>query len=466
MFRVRDDYRRAQLAIAALFLFLGFQYATWVSRLPALRTRLDLSEARIGLLLMVCGVGAAVSFPLVAVLMRRLGSRVLASVSALALGAVLLALSVVPNYPVALLVLFCDGVAVGCLNVAMNAQGAALEVRFERTSMSRLHATFSGGSLLAALLASGVNAFTTTLAVHFGLATVLLVLVLGLAQPGLLREERPAGETAGASTGESAQGSAHDTAQDTADKPAEDTEDAEGAEGAEEKRRRFSLPSRVTIWMGLAMVFGTVTEGAMNDWSALYLKDVVHAAPSLAPMGIAVVSVMMVLARIFADGWRTRIGDGRIVRAGSVLAGAGLALALLVGGLVPTLIGFACVGVGIAAVTPCVYVAAARQGSDALSLVAAMGTTGLLAGPAVIGFIANAGSLTWGMGAVAASAVIVSLCATQIRWPAVKDSTLKDSTAKHSTTKDSTTKEAAVDEAKVNEATAEQPAVTEALTEA
>ncbi|WP_374105943.1 MFS transporter [Kitasatospora sp. RG8] len=457
MFRVRDDYRRAQLAIAALFLFLGFQYATWVSRLPALRTRLDLSEARIGLLLMVCGVGAAVSFPLVAVLMRRLGSRVLASVSALALGAVLLALSVVPNYPVALLVLFCDGVAVGCLNVAMNAQGAALEVRFERTSMSRLHATFSGGSLLAALLASGVNAFTSTLAVHFGLATVLLVLVLGLAQPGLLREERPAGETAGATTGESAQ--------DTADKPAEDSEDAE------EKRRRFSLPSRVTIWMGLAMVFGTVTEGAMNDWSALYLKDVVHAAPSLAPMGIAVVSVMMVLARIFADGWRTRIGDGRIVRAGSVLAGAGLALALLVGGLVPTLIGFACVGVGIAAVTPCVYVAAARQGSDALSLVAAMGTTGLLAGPAVIGFIANAGSLTWGMGAVAASAVIVSLCATQIRWPAVKDSTLKDSTlkdstAKHSTTKDSTTKEAAVDEAKVNEATAEQPAVTEALTEA
>ncbi|WP_406196385.1 MFS transporter [Kitasatospora sp. NBC_01560] len=399
MFRVRDDYRRAQLAIAALFLFLGFQYATWVSRLPALRTRLDLSEAEIGLLLMVCGIGAAASFPLVAVLMRRLGSRVLASVSALALGAVLLALAVVPNYPVTLLVVFCDGVAVGCLNVAMNAQGAALEVKFARTAMSRLHATFSGGSLLAALLASGVNAFTTTLAVHFGVATALLLLVLGLARPGLLREERPAEEPAPA-----------------------------GA-AAEEKRRRFSLPSRVTLWMGLAMVFGTVTEGAMNDWSALYIKDVVHAAPSLAPMGIAVVSVMMVLARIFADGWRSRLGDGLIVRVGSVLAGAGLALALLVGGLVPTLVGFACVGAGVAAVTPCVYVAAARQGSDALSLVAAMGTTGLLAGPAVIGFIASAGSLTWGMGAVAASAAVVSLCATQIRWPAVQGPATQDTAA-------------------------------------
>ncbi|WP_033331717.1 MULTISPECIES: MFS transporter [Streptomyces] len=384
---VRDDFRRSQLAIGALFFVLGFQYATWVSRVPALKTRLDLGEAQIGLLLMTCGIGAAVSFPLVAVLMRRLGSRLLSVLSALALGAVLLALSVVPNYPVTLLVLFCDGVAVGCLNVAMNAQGAALEARFERTTMSRLHATFSAGSLLAALLASGVNAFTGTLAVHFGLAAVLLAVLVLAARPGLLA----------------------DGPQETA------------APGEEKQRRGFVLPTVATLWMGLAMVFGTVTEGAMNDWSALYLKDVVDAGAGLAPMGIAVVSVMMVCARIFADGWRTRFGDGRIVRTGSVLAGLGLALALLVGGVVPTLLGFACVGLGVAAVTPCVYVAAARQGADALSLVAAMGTTGLLAGPAVIGFIAGATSLVWGMAAVAASAAIVSLCATRITWPAPQE---------------------------------------------
>ena len=146
------------------------------------------------------------------------------------------------------------------------------------------------------------------------------------------------------------------------------------------------------------MVFGTVTEGAMNDWSALYMKDVAKASAELAPMGIAVVSVMMVLARVFADGWRSRWGDDRIVRTGSALAAAGLALALLSGGVAPALIGFACVGLGIAAVTPCVYVAAAKNGSDALTVVATMGTTGLLAGPPVIGFIANASGLVgaWG----------------------------------------------------------------------
>ncbi|MFI9626334.1 MFS transporter [Streptomyces sp. NPDC052042] len=383
MLGVRDPFHRAQLAIAALFCFLGFQYATWASRLPAIRTRLDLSEAELGLLLMACGAGAAVSFPLVTVLMRRLGSRRLAFLSAICLSLLLLALAAAPNYPVALVAICCDGVAVGCLNVAMNAQGAALEATFRRTAMSRLHATFSAGSLFAALLASGVNIVTTEVAVHFGVASVLLLLLVGLTRSGLLADDLSGAEK----------------------------------ETPKESRRRLTMPSRVTIWMGCAMVFGTVTEGAMNDWSALYLKDVAGASAQLAPMGIAVVSVMMVLARLFADGWRSRWGDGRIVKAGSAVAGAGLALALLAGGTVPALIGFACVGLGVAAVTPCVYVAAAGQGTRALSLVAAMGTTGLLAGPAVIGFIANANGLVWGMGAVAASALLVSLCATRIRWP-------------------------------------------------
>ncbi|MFE7463787.1 MFS transporter [Streptomyces sp. NPDC057499] len=390
---VRDPFRRALLAIAALFCFLGFQYATWASRLPALKARLDLTEAELGLLLMACGAGAAVSFPLVAVLMRRLGSRRLAVASAVCLSLVLLALSVAPNYPVALLVVACDGVAVGALNVAMNAQGAALEAAYERTAMARLHATFSAGSLFAALLASGVNLATTDLATHFGIAAALLLLLIALTRSGLLTEEtgRPAEEPS----------------------PAGEPSRAEGKSG----RRTFVRPSRVTVWMGLAMVFGTVTEGAMNDWSALYMKDVAGAGSEVAPLGIAVVSVMMVLARLFADGWRSRWGDGLVVRLGSVVAGAGLALALLAGGVVPALLGFACVGLGVAAVTPCIYVAAAGRGTDALALVAAMGTTGLLAGPAVIGFIAEGSGLVWGMGAVAVSAVLVSLCATRIDWP-------------------------------------------------
>ncbi|MEU1146201.1 MFS transporter [Streptomyces sp. NPDC005863] len=392
MLRLRDPFHRSQLAIAALFCSLGFQYATWASRIPAIKADLDLSDAEVGVLLMAAGIGAAVSFPVVAVLMRRLGSQRLALLSALCLALLLLALAGAPNYPVALLVMCVDGVLVGALNVAMNAQGAELESRYERNAMARLHATFSGGSLLAALLASGMNAVTSTVAVHFGAAAAFLLLLVAYARTGLLAEKA-----------------------DAANETAEAGEERQTVTPAKSK---WTVPSSMTLWMCVAMAFGTVTEGAMNDWSALYLKDVADASAELAPLGIAVVSGMMVVARLFADGWRSRWGDGRIVLSGSVLAGAGLALALLSGGLVPALLGFACVGLGIAAVTPCVYVAAAGQGSDSLTLVAAMGTTGLLAGPPLIGFIAHASSLVWGLAAVAASALVVSACSTRIRWPA------------------------------------------------
>jgi MFS family permease len=156
----------------------------------------------------------------------------------------------------------------------------------------------------------------------------------------------------------------------------------------------------------------------MNDWSALYLRDVAHAAPELTPLGIATVSAMMVLARLFADRWRARWGDKRVVLVGTALAGAGLGGALLLGGWVPALAGFACVGLGMAAVTPCVYVAAARLGPDTLAMVAAMGTAGLLAGPPAIGFVAGASTLIWGMAVVVAAIVLVGLSIAQVRFTA------------------------------------------------
>jgi MFS family permease len=124
----------------------------------------------------------------------------------------------------------------------------------------------------------------------------------------------------------------------------------------------------------------------------------------------------MVVARVCSDAWRKRWGDGRVVILGSALACVGLAAAVLAGGVVPALVGFALVGLGIASVTPCVYVAAAGQGADALALVAALGTVGLLAGPGLIGLIASAGGLGWAMGAVALAAAVVAACTSRIAW--------------------------------------------------
>jgi MFS family permease len=376
------SFRRSQVAIAALFCYLGFQYGTWVSRVPYLKSHLGLSTVEVGLLLLAPGIGATVSFPLVARAMKQLGSRLLCIVSALALLVVLAALAVAPNFAVAIVVLFLDGILIAGLNVAMNAQGAELETKFERNTMAKLHAVFSGGTFAAALLASAVTSFTTRLPLHFLIAGVLLLGLLAVSWTGLL----PASPS---------------------DAPAE-------APAAAEKKRRWAIPSMVVLGLGIAMIFSELTEGAMNDWSALYLRDVTHAATSVTPLGIATVSAMMVLARLFADGWRARWGDKRVVLAGTVLAAAGLGGALLAGGWLPALIGFACVGLGMAAVAPCIYVAAAKHGPDALALVAATGTAGLLVGPPIIGFVAGASSLVWGLTVVVVAIVLVFICVTRI----------------------------------------------------
>jgi MFS family permease len=381
-------FRRSQVAIAALFCFLGFQYGTWVSRVPYLKSHLGLSTIEVGLLLLAPGIGATVSFPLVARLMKQLGSRMLSITSALALLIVLAALSVAPNFAVAIVVLFFDGILIACLNVAMNAQGADLEAKFERNTMAKLHAVFSGGTFGSALLASAVTSSTDKLPLHFLIAGVILLGLLAVSWSGLLPASAP----------------------------------AEPAAAPSEKKRRWAIPSMVVLGLGIAMIFSELTEGAMNDWSALYLRDVTHAATSVTPLGIATVSAMMVLARLFADSWRAKWGDKRVVLAGTVLAGAGLAGALLAGGWLPALIGFACVGLGMAAVAPCIYVAAAKHGPDALALVAATGTAGLLVGPPIIGFVAGASSLVWGMTVVVVAIVLVFISVTRIQLGAAASS--------------------------------------------
>ncbi|MFI1996226.1 MFS transporter [Actinoplanes sp. NPDC020271] len=378
------SFRRAQLSVAALFGSLGFQYSTWAARIPALTDRMHLTAAQVGVLLLAAGVGAVISAPLVPRLMSTLGSRTLAVTAVVVLVAVLAGLAVVPVYALALAVLLVDGVAVGCLNVAMNAQGAALESTFERTTMAKLHATFSGGIFAGALLASAVTSLTSSVPAHFAVAGAVLLGLALSARPALLPSRpTPAG-------------------------PA-----PSGPAPSEPAARRWHRPTGAVLWLGVAMLLATITEGAMTDWSALYLKEITHAADHLLPLGIAVTSGMMLLARLLADGWRDRWGDRTVVVAGGTLAGAGLAAGLLAGGPYPVLAGFACVGLGMAAVSPCLYMAAAREGTAALTAAATMSTTGLLVGPPAIGFV----GLHWSMAVVVGTAWLTVLCALSMRWP-------------------------------------------------
>ncbi|MCB5194792.1 MFS transporter [Deefgea salmonis] len=370
--------RRSQLAVAALFLVLGFNFGTWASRIPTLKMQLDLSAAEVGILLLASGLGAVFSFPITATLLHKLGSRKLCLLAGSAIPLILIALSLAPTFPLAMAVMALEGIAVACLNVAMNSQGVEVELAGKQAIMSRLHAVFSLGGLLAALFASGLTLLTDSLWIHFVSAAGLLWLGVAFARKGLLPEQ---------------------------------IKDAEQSNG-----KRFVMPKGIALWLGLIALCGTVVEGSMSDWSALYLKEMAGASAQLAPLGIACVSGTMLIARWLGDGWRTRWGAERMLTGGGLLAGVGLAMALVIGGVVPALIGFALVGLGVAAVSPCVYAAAAKHGAVALAAVTTMGSIGALMGPPLIGFIAHASNLAWGMAVIALAATLIAWCTRRVDW--------------------------------------------------
>ena len=150
----------------------------------------------------------------------------------------------------------------------------------------------------------------------------------------------------------------------------------------------------------------------MADWGAVYLREVLAASPAVAALGFAAFSACMAGARFGADALTERLGDARLVRLGAALAAVGLAVCVIAPTVWVAVAGFGLVGLGFAAVVPALFRAASKAPLPpgvGIAAVASAGYLGFLAGPPVIGFIAEAAGLRVSFGVLAVLAVIVAL---------------------------------------------------------
>jgi MFS family permease len=368
--------RPAQLASAALFVALGFNYGTWTSRLPAIKAALALDTSQVSLVLLAGALGAVFSFPVTAWLLHRFGSRGASLVAGGLLPLVLLALGATPSLALVCATMVAFGIVASALDVAMNAQGVEVERRFGEAVMSRLHAGFSLGTMAGALFASAFTWLTPALPLHFGAAALLMWLAVAWTRRRLVPDAKPVG---GGS-------------------------------------RRFALAGGAALWLGAIALLGMIVEGSMIDWATLYMRESAGASVQVAPLGIASVQGSMLVARWFGDGWRVRYGARRLLVGGALVAGIGLGAALLIGGIAAALVGFALVGVGVAAISPCVYAAGAQRGAVALASVTTLGSAGALVGPPLIGGVAQHAGLPWGMAVIAMGAFLMAPMVTRVKW--------------------------------------------------
>jgi len=374
--RVAASTRRSQLAVASLFGALGFSYGTWTSRLPAIKGNLGLSTSQVSVVLLFAALGAIFSFPVTAAALHKLGSRGASLVSGTLLAMGLVIFGLAPTWALACAVMCLYGVLASTMDVAMNAQGVEVERATAQPVMSRLHAVFSLGTMAGAFFASGITLVTTSVPLHFVVAALVVLAAVLLPRAGLIADAKPiAGGT-----------------------------------------RSFALPRGVALLIGAMAFLGMIVEGSMVDWSTLYLKERAGASQQIAPLGIASLQGTMLVTRWFGDRARVRWGARKLLFGGALVAGVSLAVALTVGGIVPALVGFALFGFGVATVSPCVYAAGAREGGVALAAVMTLGSLGFLVGPLVIGAVAQATNLSWGMAVVAAAAIALALLSRRVRW--------------------------------------------------
>ncbi|MCQ4308288.1 MFS transporter [Pseudomonas stutzeri] len=353
----------ARRATRVGFFMAGFGLSVWAPLVPYVRERIEMSDALFGTLLLCIGIGSLSWMPLSGLLVTRYGIRpvVLSSVALLlvALGG----MAATESIWMLALALFFFGGSLGVIDVVLNIQGVMIERDTGKRHMSNFHGMFSLGSICGAL--------ALTVALTLGLApltgTLLMIAVITVANlvvtPGFLRDKAPAGGVA------------------------------------------FIRPTGMVLLVGALCFVVYLAEGAILDWSALYLTEQKALETAKGGLGYASFALMVTIGRFAGGPVVNALGTARVIGFGGLVAAIGIALSLVTEHWALALIGYGLCGLGCANVSPVLISSLSRQRSmpvhQAITAATTIGFAGVLAGPALIGIIAHYGSLTLAFGLLA-----------------------------------------------------------------
>lgn len=361
---------KPRLATFLVFGVNGAMIGTWVAHIPWLQDHLAVSKATLGLCLLCMAAGAVVSMPLTGLILDRRPSASVARWTALVF-CLMLPLPLLATSPFMLAaILFVFGASNGAMDVALNAHGVAVQENLGRPVMSSFHGGWSVGGFLAA----GVVAVAAAVGLDPRVESLIVGVCLWLLS---LRITQRLGT-----------GSTHSSA-----------------------GQGFALPTRPVLLIGGLCFLVMLVEGAIGDWSGIYLKHNTGASTAGAAVAFTGFALGMAIARLSGDFVNTRIGAGRLLRIGTALVAIALGAALLIGQTVPAVIGFVFCGLGIANAVPLLFSAAGRIDPPGPSLAAAftLGYTGFIVGPPVIGVLSDQAGLPQTLALLILALVIVSV---------------------------------------------------------
>lgn len=364
------------VAYRLTFLMSGLCMGAWAPLVPYARSRAGVDDGALGLLLLCLGLGSLVMMPLAGILNARKGCRFTMHIGIALVLLTLPMLATAHSFAGLLIALSAFGAGCGAVDVTMNVQGVMVERATSRSLMSGFHGLFSLGTIVSA---AGMTALlwlgASPLWASSGVIAVLMAFVLTYGQQMLGRS---------------------------------------GDEGSP----IFVKPTRKVLLLGLLCLFAFLSEGAILDWSAVFLADVRGVQHSIAGLGYAAFAVMMALGRLCGDRILLKLGARRVLIGGGLIVIVGFVLVVFAKDWLLNLVGFAVIGTGLANIAPVYLSLAGSQktmpGELAIAAATSLGYLGILMGPAAIGLVAQATNLSSALLAVAALMIAIIFSATRL----------------------------------------------------
>jgi MFS family permease len=364
----------ARLSIGAFFFLAGACFASWASRIPDIKQHLHLSEGGLGAVLLALPIGLLISLPFSGWLVSRFGSRQMVIPAAITY-ALLLPLIGLANYAWQLVgILFFFGLVGNLLNIAMNTQAVSLEALYGRSIIASFHGIWSLAGFTGASIGTLMVNLRFSPLQHFMIISAAAMIITFLCFRNTLKRDI----------------------------------------NTDSEKPLFAKPDKRLLNLGLIALCCMVCEGTMFDWSGVYFRKVVEVPQGLTTLGYTAFMSTMAGGRFVGDWLATRLGTKRMLQNSGIIIATGLSIAIIFPHVIPATAGFLLVGIGVSSVVPLVYGSAGRSKNFtpgvALAAVSTVGYLGFLAGPPMIGFIAEAASLRWSFTVIA----VLGFCTTVI----------------------------------------------------
>lgn len=373
---------RVRLATSLFFFGMGFCFATWASRIPDIKSALQLSEAALGTLLFTMPIGQLFAMPFSGKVVTKYGSRTITILGLILYAACLPLIGLATEKWQLALGLFLFGWFGNFCNIAVNTQGVYTQQLFDKPIIGSFHGSWSLAGFCGALTGLLMLALELSVFQHFVVAFAFVLGIIVTNQKFMIK--------------------------------------AKPKQEAEKSTYSFwKNPDKNLLLLGVICFCGMASEGIMFDWSGVYFKEIIKAPGALVVLGYTTFMISMASGRFLSDFLVARYGPRKVLIISGLVISTGLYTAVLLPYIIPCTIAFLLVGFGVSNVVPIIFNVAGNNENVptgiALTIVTSISFLGFLMGPPLIGYIAELTSLKHSFAIIGIFGVLVSLLVWRLK---------------------------------------------------